>query len=121
MYSVFEKLLLEKGLSVYRVAQNTGISTVTFTNWKKGKYTPKVDKLQKIADCLGVSLDYLMTGEDANEKKYYFSAATAEAAQEIFDNPELHALFDAAKDSTPDDLKLAAELLKRLKATNPDG
>lgn len=31
MYSIFEKLLEEKGISAYRVAKDTGISTVTLT------------------------------------------------------------------------------------------
>ncbi|MEE0801076.1 MAG: helix-turn-helix transcriptional regulator [Gemmiger sp.] len=59
MYSIFERLLAEHGTTAYRVAKETGISTATLTDWKKGRSTPKVDKLQKIADYFGVSLDYL--------------------------------------------------------------
>ena len=32
------------------VAKNTGITKSTFSEWKRGRYTPKQDKLQKIAD-----------------------------------------------------------------------
>lgn len=60
MYEIFEKLLNEKGISVYKVSKETGITTATLTSWKQGKYTPKQDKLQKIADFFGVSLDYLL-------------------------------------------------------------
>lgn len=59
MYERFEILLKEKGISAYRLAQETGISTATLTSWKKGKYTPKPEKLQVIADYFNVSLDYL--------------------------------------------------------------
>lgn len=62
MYEIFEKLLNEKGVSAYRVAQETGISTATLTSWKKGVYTPKPEKLRKLADYFGVQLEYL-TGE----------------------------------------------------------
>ena len=31
---------------------------------KAGRYTPKQDKMQKIADYFGVSIEYLMTGEE---------------------------------------------------------
>lgn len=62
MYEIFEQLLSKYGVTAYRVAKETGITTATLTNWKQGKYTPKQDKLQKIADYFGVSLDYLMTG-----------------------------------------------------------
>ena len=62
MYEIFEQLLLKFGATAYQVAKATGISTATLTNWKKGRYTPKQDKLQKIADYFGVTVAYLMTG-----------------------------------------------------------
>lgn len=69
MYEIFELLLQKHGITAYRVAKDTGVTTATLTNWKNGKYTPKQDKLQKIADYFGVTLDYLMTGREENEKK----------------------------------------------------
>lgn len=63
MYEIFRKLLEEKGVTVYRVAKETGVSSATFTEWKNGNYTPKQDKLQKIADYFGVTLDYLVGNE----------------------------------------------------------
>lgn len=68
-YEVFEKLLAQRGVTAYRVAKETGITTATLSNWKQGKYTPKSDKLQKIADYFGVSLDYLMTGKEEEQKE----------------------------------------------------
>ena len=53
-YSNFEKIINAKGISAYKVSKETGISTVTFSNWKSGKYTPKMDKIQTICDYLGV-------------------------------------------------------------------
>lgn len=53
--------------------------------------------------------------------KYYLDEETAEAAQSLFENDDMRLLFDAAKDSKPEDLKMAADLLKRLKSTNSDG
>lgn len=77
MYEVLEKLLKERGITAYRLAQETGISTATLTGWKKGRYTPKRDKLQKIADYFGVTVEYLVGAESedfskvAEEKAYY--------------------------------------------------
>lgn len=68
MYEIFEKLLEKHGLTAYRVAKDTGITTATLTSWKQGKYVPKQEKLQKIADYFGVPVDYLKTGEEAPEK-----------------------------------------------------
>lgn len=64
MYEIFERLLKEKGLSAYKVAKATGVATATLSSWKKGAYTPKPEKLQKIADYLGVRLEYLMGESD---------------------------------------------------------
>lgn len=76
MYELFEKLLEERGITAYRVAKETGINTATFTSWKQGKYTPKRDKLQKIAEYLGVTIEYLL-GEETNvvkeDKQPYYS------------------------------------------------
>nr|WP_312578250.1 helix-turn-helix domain-containing protein [Sedimentibacter sp.] len=64
MYDIFEKLLKKYGVTAYRVAKDTGISTATLTQWKKGKSIPKQDKLQKIADYFNISIDYLLGREE---------------------------------------------------------
>mgnify|MGYP004651312589 FL=1 len=64
MYSIFEKLCSERGVTAYRVCKETGITTSTLSNWKAGRYTPKADKLKKIADFFGVSVEYLLTGKE---------------------------------------------------------
>ena len=59
--------------------------------------------------------------EKSQQDTYYIDSETAKVAQAIFDDTDLHALFDAAQDSKPEDLKMAADLLRRLKSTNSDG
>ena len=89
MYEIFEQLLSKYGVTAYRVAKETGITTATLTNWKQGKYTPKQDKLQKIADYLGVSLDYLMTGnttEPVKEKAPELTARDERDIEKILNN-----------------------------------
>ncbi len=81
MYEIFEQLLLKFGVTAYQVAKATGISTATLTNWKKGRYTPKQDKLQKIADYFGVTVEYLMTGK--NEPKEKASELNAKDERDI--------------------------------------
>lgn len=65
MYEIYLKLLKEKGVRTSDVCKATGIVASTFSDWKKGKSTPKQEKLMKIADYFGVSLNYLMTGSDS--------------------------------------------------------
>lgn len=71
-YEIFESLCSAKGVKPIDVSRATGISTATLTSWKKGKYTPKSDKLSLIADYFNVSLEY-MTG---NAERQTVSAPT---------------------------------------------
>lgn len=59
-YEKFNMLICKKNITIYKVAKDTGISTVTFTNWKNGKYKPKVDKLLILAKYFGVSIEYFL-------------------------------------------------------------
>lgn len=117
-YEIFQRLCEKNGVKPADVAKATGISTATISSWKTGKYTPKEDKRRMIADFFNVPLEYLDTGE--MPEQYYFNPETAQIAQEIYDDKDLHALFDAARGSSPEDLKMAAEMLRKFKATNPD-
>ena len=118
MYEIFQKLLDKRGLKAFDVSKATGISSSTLTDWKKGRSVPKQDKMQKIAEFLGVSLEYLMTGEDKSDlsdKKYYINEETAEMADKIFHSKELRLLFDAARDAQPEDLETVHHMLLALK------
>ena len=63
MFEVFQKLCLENNVTPSKVAKECGINPSTITHWKNGLYTPKRDKLQKLADYFGVSIDYIINGE----------------------------------------------------------
>ena len=71
MYEYFEKLLTVRGLKPADVTRGTGISSTVFTEWKKGKSTPKTDKLLDIARFLGTSVEDLMTGQDTRYSEEY--------------------------------------------------
>lgn len=67
MYEKYAILRDEKKVTDYKVAVDTGITKSTFTDWKNGRSNPKVDKLKKLADYFGVSIEYFL--EDATEGK----------------------------------------------------
>lgn len=74
MYEIYEELLKAKNISSYQVSKATGISQQTLSNWKLGRSIPKHDKLIKIADYLGVNIDFLISGhlpklEQKNQKR----------------------------------------------------
>lgn len=52
-----------KGLTDYKVSLDTGITKSTFSDWKNGRSEPKLEKLSKIADYFGVTVDYFINRE----------------------------------------------------------
>lgn len=115
MYDIFEQLLQKFGVTPYKISKETGVTQTSLSNWKNGKSKPSTKTLQKIADYFGVSVDYLMTGEEKEGDKYYINEETAEMAQALFENRDLRVLFDAAKDASPEDLKTTYDMLMALK------
>ena len=114
VYERIESLRKERKISQGNLEKELGFSNGSISKWKTSM--PKPERLQKIADYFGVSVDYLMTGkEKEGGEKYYINDETASIAQEIFDNKELRLLFDAAKDAQPDDLQTVHQMLLALK------
>lgn len=60
MYQKYAILRDEKNITDYRVAKDTGISAATISDWKNGVSTPKADKLMKLAEYFGVSIEYFL-------------------------------------------------------------
>lgn len=122
MYSIFESLLEKNGVTAYKVAKATGITTSTLTSWKQGKYVPKPDKLQKIADYFGVSLGYLMGTEDeepnAVDKEnnpIVLDDEALELLEELKTRPEMRTLFSVSKKATKEDILKAVKIIEALK------
>lgn len=70
---MYERYCYLRDLKGYRdadVHRISGVAKSTLSDWKSGKSKPKQDKLQLIANCLDVSIDYLMTGKEPTDRKY---------------------------------------------------
>ena len=83
-------------------------------------------KIVDFAKALQITIEYLMemdsnSVEEIEHPEYYTNPETAAIAQQIYDDSDLHALFDAARGSAPAALKATAAMLKTFKETNPDG
>ena len=97
------------------------VSSATVSDWCSGKKMPRIDKLTSIANFLRVTMSDLVEEKTKESAGYYLDEETAKVAQEVFDNPDLRILFDAARASKPEDIRMAADILKRLKETNSNG
>ena len=118
-YQYFEQLLKMEGSTVYRVSKETGISASTFTDWKNGRSVPKADKLKKIADYFGVSLDYLMEGAPAPlpaQERMVPIIGEIRAGSPILTNESLLGYESASVDTTDDYfyLKVQGDSMKNI-------
>ena len=59
-FAKLEQLCKERNVTLYTVAKETNIDKQTLYSWQKSEYTPKADKIKKIADYFGVSIEYFM-------------------------------------------------------------
>ena len=121
-----------KSLSQDQLAEKLNVTKQAISQYERGVRKPSVPLLEALCDFFNVSSDYLLGKDDVTVRlvdadglkaleAYHIDCETMKVAQTIYDDPDLHALFDAAKGSKPDNLKLAAELLRRMKETNNDG
>lgn len=68
-YEVFADLLAKKKVTPYRVYKETGVPQSSLSEWKRGNSMPKIDKMQKLAEYFGVSVDYILTGDISDQKE----------------------------------------------------
>lgn len=105
----------QRGISISKLERGCGFANAYIAGLRKG--TMPADRLQKVADYLGVSYWYLLTGED-NEESYYVNPETADMAQELYDNKDLRLLFDASRNATPEQLRLIRDLVLQMTKGN---
>lgn len=63
MYTKYVELRDSANVRDFEVAKATGIPSSTFSDWKKGKSKPKLEKLVKIAKFFGVSVEVFICEE----------------------------------------------------------
>lgn len=63
MYDKYCRLRDQKGITDYRVAEETGITKSTFSDWKTGRSKPKFDKLMILAKYFDVPVEYFAEEE----------------------------------------------------------
>ena len=123
------------------LAQVLNVKQTAVSYWETDKREPDFDTVKRICDIFSITYNELLDGnwdkymesvqQDfqnvdqgkslRQQKEHYINQETAKLAQEMFDDPDLHALLDAAKDSRPEHIRSVTQLLKSLKETNIDG
>lgn len=129
LYENVKKAANAKGYSINRLEKELGFARSYIGKFKT--ITPSVDKIQKIADFLGVSTDYLMTGKEdlpqvpqLNARDKRDIAKDLESIMEKLNNQEDGPASFDGQDIPEDDRELFATqleaMLVRLKKINKD-
>ena len=116
-------LRLRENLSQSELAEKLGVAKSTISMYEVGKREPDFETLEAIADLFNVDMNFLLGKDGSENDRYYINDETAKAAQEIFENQELRALFDVQRDMEPDELRALHNMalaLKRKERGNDD-
>ena len=84
-----------KGLTQLELAEYMGCSSSTVSDWCNGKKYPRVDKMQRIADMLGIRMSELTSSTD-----------------EIGFNDFSYALYNESKKLTPENQEKLLEMAR---------
>lgn len=111
----------ERGIAISRLERDCGFSNGYIRKLKEGKFPS--DRLQIIANYLDVSVEYLLNGMDvqtfAHSKGYY---EDAQLAQEMFEDPDMRALFHMKKNMSADKFNAHIRMMKELyRLEHPEG
>ena len=118
------ELRKNKSLSQEQLADKLGVTKQAVSQMERGARKPSVTMLEALCDFFNVSTDYLLGKEDVTirivdgdgiRKLDSVNSEIDRIAKIIRDNPTMHNLFDIARNCTPDNLELIAEVLKRMK------
>ena len=112
LYERIETLRKSKNISQGKLEKELGFSNGSISKWKNS--TPTTERLQKLADYFGVTVEYLLTGEEAEAEVYYTNPETARMAQEMFEDPDMRSLFDMKRNMEPDKFKAHVNFMREL-------
>ena len=103
-------ILSQNKLSQKDFARKIDVNEKTVSAWKKNNSLPPLDKISNISDCLGVSIDYLLTGQEKNSSKDQLSN----------DEQEMLLIYKGLSDISKAKVRERAEVLAELeRSTEP--
>lgn len=102
MVDTIRELCKSAGTSITKLEVELGWGNGTIGKWKKAKSAPPVDKLGKIADYFGVSVDYLLGSETKKEPTATNGSELSKKGKEI------GMAYDAAVKEVRDRMEAAA-------------
>lgn len=108
-YDRIKELCDKNGIAVTALETQLGFGRGSIGKMRTAK-SVSADRVKKIAEYFGVSAEYLLTGESPTG--YYYNEDAMEIAQEIYQNKDLHMLFDMTRNASADELRDFAKMIE---------
>lgn len=107
---------IELGMTMKELATKVGVSEGTISRWESGDIANmRRDKIALLAQALHISPEVIMEWEPMdNHLQYYTDPETAKKAQEMFDDPDMRALYDMKRNMDPQKFQAHIDMMKRL-------
>lgn len=110
------------GMQAKELSEKLGVNRSTISLYEHGERCPGIDKIIKLANIFGVSVDYLVGNEpdESLYRKIESALADEPDLQEFFvdlqDRDDLKQLFQECKDLPPESVKRIIGVIKALES-----
>lgn len=104
-----KNLRMTKNLTQLELAERLHVKQSTISSWERGRTEPNMGMVEALASVLGCYKS------DIIGEQRFVSHDMADIARTIQGNPDLLALFDAAQNAAPEDIKAACTVLLAMK------
>lgn len=101
-------IMEKKGITQADICRELKIPSATISNWCTGQRYPRIDKMQQLADLLGVTYSTLTTETGLQD---YEDQQRLEA---LHQDPRLRLLFDRARKISHDDVEFMIQYTDRI-------
>lgn len=106
---------IELGLTMKEVADAVGVSEGTISRWESGHIANmRRDKIVALAKVLQISPSSIMEWDDNSSSGYYTDPNTVRIAQEMFEDPQMRALFHMKKGMDPEKFQAHYDMMKKM-------
>jgi transcriptional regulator with XRE-family HTH domain len=111
---IVRKLRLQRNMTIRDLADKTNLSYAYISQIENGKRTPTVETLNKLADALGVTVQYLIGAPKAEE----IVREDRLFLDMIKSTPAMKAIWDQIKDLSEDRQAEVARVIRLWRASN---
>lgn len=122
------EIMAERDMTQSELSRLTGIRVSSISDYLRGIYEAKQDKVFQIAEALRVNPAWLMgldvsrewPTQESTDENYYHDPEAAALADMIKDNPRYRVLFEASRDLSKENIDFVIKMIENLPKGDED-